>query len=194
MSANEAAIEAELQAKGKTAPRLTPAGIDAVIADERYHMFPGTTLTVCVLVLRNGFTVLGESAAASPENFDAEVGRKIARENARQKIWMLEGYLLRERLFETERQMAPPGTLVEVDPRKPLPEGSAALLPHIHRMQLEEHELAEKVFRLNRFILRSSIYEGLPQDEKDRMVRQLQAMVAYQTVLGERLAAAKAGG
>ena len=58
----------------------------------------------------------------------------------------------------------------------------------------EEHELAEKVFRLNRFILRSSIYEGLPQDEKDRMVRQLQAMVAYQTVLGERLAAAKAGG
>ncbi len=98
MSADEKAIEAEIQAKGKTAPRLTPDMIDAAIADEAYHVFEGTTLTVCALTLRNGFIVTGESAAASPENFDKEIGRKIARDNARNKIWAFEGYLLREKL------------------------------------------------------------------------------------------------
>ena len=66
-------------------------------------MFPGTTLTVCCLTLENGYTVTGESAAVSPENFDEEIGRKIARAEARDKIWALEGYLLRERLHEQER-------------------------------------------------------------------------------------------
>ena len=61
---------------------------------------PLDLLTFCVLVLRNGFTVTGESACASPENFDAEIGRTIARENAVNKIWMLEGYLLKQKLSE----------------------------------------------------------------------------------------------
>lgn len=95
---NEQQIEAEIQAKGKTAPRLTPDLIDAAIVSEQYHVFHGTTLTVCALTLRNGFIVTGESAAASPENFDQGIGRKIARENARNKIWAFEGYLLREKL------------------------------------------------------------------------------------------------
>ncbi len=55
-------------------------------------------LTFCVLVLKNGFTVTGESACASPENFDAEIGRKIARQNAVQKVWPLMGYELRSKL------------------------------------------------------------------------------------------------
>lgn len=92
-------IEQMIQAAGKTAPRLTPDDIDAAIVSEMYHVFPGTTLTVCALTLRNGYIVTGESAAAHPENFDAAIGRKIARDNARNKIWGLEGYLLRERLF-----------------------------------------------------------------------------------------------
>ena len=100
MSKDESAIEAEIQAKGLNAPRLNPAHIDTQIVAEDYHVFPGTTLTVCALTLRNGFHVTGESAAASPENFDVEIGRKIARDNARQKIWALEGYLLRARLAE----------------------------------------------------------------------------------------------
>ncbi|MBS1065944.1 Gp49 family protein [Gluconobacter kondonii] len=95
---NEQALESEIQGKGLNAPRLTPALIDRKIVDEQYHVFPGTTLTVCVLHLENGFTVTGESACASPENFDEEIGRKIARGNAREKIWQLEGYSLRERL------------------------------------------------------------------------------------------------
>lgn len=95
---DEDGIEAEIQEKGLTAPRLTPAMIDEVIVAEQYHVFPGTTLTVCCLTLRNGFCVTGESAAASAANFDAELGRRIARDAARNRIWALEGYLLRERL------------------------------------------------------------------------------------------------
>lgn len=97
---DEKNIETEIVRKGLDAPRLTPASIDATIVGEQYHVFPSTTLTVCCLHLKNGFTVTGESACASPENFDPEIGRKIARQNAREKIWGLEGYLLREKLHE----------------------------------------------------------------------------------------------
>ena len=98
MSKDEAQIEAEIQAKGLNAPRLTPDLIDAAIVSEQYHVFAGTTMTVCALTLRNGYIVTGESAAASPENFDQAIGRKIARQNAREKIWALEGYLLKQSL------------------------------------------------------------------------------------------------
>tara|TARA_R110001592_G_scaffold111372_6_gene308476 strand:- start:4137 stop:4511 length:375 start_codon:yes stop_codon:yes gene_type:complete len=122
MTINEAAIEKEIQDKGLNAPRLTPALIDSVIVGEYFftaeegvqnafgkqdeltrltgaHAELGL-LTFCVLVLKNGFTVTGESACASAENFNEEIGRKIARDNARNKIWLLEGYLLRQRLHE----------------------------------------------------------------------------------------------
>lgn len=114
------AIEQEIQAKGLTAPRVTPADIAAAIKSEHYftaaegalgayrmhndvHQVNAPSeslalLTFCVLVLHNGFTVTGESACASPENFDEAVGRKIAHANAINKIWPLLGYQLRERL------------------------------------------------------------------------------------------------
>lgn len=95
---NDEAIEKEIQAKGLTAPRVTPERLEEVIVAEDYYVFPGSQLTVCCLTLRNGFTVTGESACASPANFNAELGRKIARGHARDKIWALEGYLLREKL------------------------------------------------------------------------------------------------
>jgi hypothetical protein len=91
-------IEALIQMKGLTAPRITPEHLEAQIVAEQYHVFYGTTLTVCALVLKNGFVVTGESACASPENYDAELGRKIARDKAIDKIWPLEGYLLRSQL------------------------------------------------------------------------------------------------
>ncbi len=120
MSKDEQAIEAEIQAKGLNAPRLSPEKIDAVIAGEDYHVFPGTTLTVCCLKLRNGFTVTGESAAASPENFDVDLGKKIARSNARDKIWALEGYVLREKLVASVVGCAQ--TVAVVSPSPYLPE------------------------------------------------------------------------
>ena len=119
---NDQTIEQEIQAKGLTAPRVTPADIEANISgeyfftaadgvntviqadrcasDETIKNMRGALrlLTFCILVLRNGFTVTGESACASPENFDAEIGKKIARQNAVQKIWPLMGYALRNKL------------------------------------------------------------------------------------------------
>lgn len=114
---DDGAIEQEIKSKGLTAPRVTPADIEANIAGEFYFTaedgaFGGikppagsdivppalSLLTFCVLVLRNGFTVTGESACASPENFDADIGRKIARANAVQKVWPLMGYELRTKL------------------------------------------------------------------------------------------------
>ena len=115
---NDQQIEQEIEAKGLTAPRVTPEDIEANIASEHYftaedgvgRVNKGQTsnsgknpeslrlLTFCVLVLRNGFTVTGESACVSPENFDAELGRKIARQNAISKVWPLMGYALKERL------------------------------------------------------------------------------------------------
>ena len=95
---NDKQIEQEIVAKGLTAPRITPQRIEDVIVGAQYHVFEGTTLTVCCLHLENGFTVLGESACASPENFDAELGQKIAKDNAKNKIRALEGYALRNKL------------------------------------------------------------------------------------------------
>lgn len=90
-------IEREIQAKGLTAPRVTPAAVDAAIASEEYHVFAGR-LTVCVLTLANGFLVTGESSCVDAANFDADLGRKIARQKARDKIWELEGYRLRQQI------------------------------------------------------------------------------------------------
>lgn len=112
MTTNEQQIESEIQAKGLNAPRLNPQMIDDAIVSEQYHVFPGTTLTVCALTLRNGYLVTGESAAASPANFDQAIGRKIARENARNKIWGLEGYLLREKLWVREAYCDQPSVQV----------------------------------------------------------------------------------
>lgn len=119
---NDEHIEAEIQAKGKTSPRVTPYDIEKNITQEHYftakegalgHAYQQNKLlpplaeglalmTFCVLVLENGFTVTGESACASPENFDAEIGKKIARQNAIQKVWPLMGYELRSKLAVIE--------------------------------------------------------------------------------------------
>jgi hypothetical protein len=116
-------IESAIQAKGLNAPRVTPADVEAEIVSEHYFVASdalqqdravhvcadgwklGNTqlLTFCVLQLRNGFTVTGESACASPENFDAEIGQKIARQNAVAKVWPLLGFRLRDALSEIEQ-------------------------------------------------------------------------------------------
>ena len=96
---SEHEIEKEIQDKGLSAPRLTPADIDAAIVSESFTVLPSGKAMVCELILRNGFSVRGESACVSKENFNFEIGEKIAREDARNKVWMLEGYALQERLF-----------------------------------------------------------------------------------------------
>ncbi|NTF67704.1 hypothetical protein G6L81_07285 [Agrobacterium rhizogenes] len=97
---DETTIEQEIQAKGLTAPRLTPADIDRVIVGESFTILPSGKVMVCELTLENGFTVRGEAATVSKENFDPTIGAKISRDNARQKICELEGYMLQQQLFE----------------------------------------------------------------------------------------------
>lgn len=132
-------IENEIQAKGLTAPRITPDDIEANISAEFYftahegiegaaaknggYQAPhcirhddnvaethARLLTFCVLVLRNGFTVVGKSACASPENFDAELGRKIARQDAVDDVWTLMGYELRSKIAATTQK--PPAQVI----------------------------------------------------------------------------------
>lgn len=119
-------IQLEIEAKGLHAPRVTPADIEAEIASEHYFTaldgIAGaqgekfdryrnhaslSLLTFCVLVLKNGFTVTGESACASPANFDEEIGRKIARQHAVDKIWPLLGFSLRDAIHEGQTRRAP---------------------------------------------------------------------------------------
>lgn len=93
-------VEQEIQDKGLTAPRVTPDMVeDTIVAAEYLYPTIGDgTLTICVLLLSNGFTVTGESACVDPANFDADLGRRIAREDAKNTIWALEGYLLKSKL------------------------------------------------------------------------------------------------
>ena len=131
---DDSAIERDILAKGLTAPRVAPADLSDNIANVIYftadqgaygaaefsadsevpvsgiaYISPPALglLTFCVLVLRNGFTVTGESACASPENFDAEIGKKIAFENAKQKVWPLMGYALKQQLHDIQNAKAP---------------------------------------------------------------------------------------
>ena len=130
-------LEEEIVDKGLTAPRITPADVEANIVGE-YYFTAGQgvsgemqsrdeqpsqfcyessldLLTFCVLVTKNGFTVTGESACASPKNFDAELGRKIARDNAIDKLWPLMGYELKTKLHEEEAKNALVAALGEDD-------------------------------------------------------------------------------
>ena len=96
---NEAEVEKMIQEKGLNAPRLTPQMIEDTIVEEIYT-YPTGTLTHCTLVLVNKYTVTGESNCVSSENYNKEVGDKVARDNAKEEIWPLEGYLLKQKLYE----------------------------------------------------------------------------------------------
>lgn len=97
---NEQEIEKDIQAKSLNAPRLTPESIDAVIVSTTYTILPSGKVMICELTLANGFTVRGDAAVVSKENFNQEIGEKISFKNARDKIWELEGYLLQSKLKE----------------------------------------------------------------------------------------------
>ena len=171
--------ENAIQAAGAAiAPRVTPADIEAQI--DSYFYFtaaqaaqsidrvippnsPLHLLTFCVLVLKNGFTVTGESACASPENFNAEIGRRIARENAVAKIWPMMGYELRTKL-------------------------AAQPTSYQDRVRAEYDELNTKLSKLVAFFA-TDTFEALPKEEKDCLTAQHFAMCDYSNCLSERIQA-----
>jgi len=99
---NEAGVEELIQEKKLNAPRLRPEDIEAVIVMETYTKLPSGKCLICEMTLKNGFTVRGESACVSKENFDMDVGKMVSRDDAKSKIWQLEGYLLQQRLHDGE--------------------------------------------------------------------------------------------
>jgi hypothetical protein len=216
---NDQAIEQEIRAKGKTAPRVTPADIEANIASEHYFTaaegayeglesvyhegaakFPPppslALLTFCVLVLRNGFTVTGESACASPENFDAEIGRNIARQNAVQKIWPLMGYQLRDELHRkatNEQQwMQAHADMVRESGWTPGDgagqQAASTLQPHQQRVVDEHADLSSKIVKLEAFV-GTEMFKSLSEDEQERLRAQLVPMEGYRRILAMRIAA-----
>jgi len=85
-------------------PALTMADIDAVIVDESYQVLNGSLVTTCCLTLRNGTKVVGINyGSVSASNYCPEKGRQYAREHAIEQVWPLEGYLLRQRLYEQDQ-------------------------------------------------------------------------------------------
>jgi hypothetical protein len=191
----DTAIEQEIQAKGLTAPRVTPADIEANIASSFYFTAKQGAeanardngsyaagepaegvalglLTFCVLVLKNGFTVTGESACASPENFDAELGRKIARSNAIAKVWPLMGYALKEQLFQTQQPAQNPVELA-------IPQYQQSVIA-------EKAELDEKLSKLLAFF-GSEVFKTLPGQDQHLLQQQSVSMEHYSEILAMRI-------
>ena len=144
--------------------RVTLDALKANIVKEDFHVFPGSQLTVCVLTLQNGFTVTGESACADPAMFNAEIGQKIARENAERKIWPLMGYALKEEMM---REIA------STDFRE--------------RVKAEARQLQQNITKLDAFINGNVQFDRLSVDEQNDLLEQKVAMTEYYGVLMRRI-------
>lgn len=156
--------ENELE-KRAVAPRVTLEYLEAQIASEDYY-FHGT-LTFCVLTMKNGFLVTGESACADPANFQADIGKRLARQQAVNKIWPLLGYELRTKLTEQKAEPKPEGTWLD-------------------RLKVEEAELRQRVERLNEYLL-SKESKGISYVDRLDLRAQIFAMEAYHQILTARL-------
>ena len=143
--------------------RVTLDALKANIVKEEFHIFPGSQLTVCVLTLQNGFTVTGESACADPAMFNAEIGQKIARENAERKIWPLMGYALKEEMMRN----------ASTDFRE--------------RVKAEARQLQQNIAKLDAFINGNVQFGRLSVDERYDLLEQNVAMKGYYGVLMRRI-------
>ena len=143
--------------------RETLDALKANIVKEEFHIFPGSQLTVCVLTLQNGFTVTGESACADPAMFNAEIGQKIARENAERKIWPLMGYALKEEMMRN----------ASTDFRE--------------RVKAEARQLQQNIAKLDAFINGNVQFGRLSVDERYDLLEQNVAMKGYYGVLMRRI-------
>lgn len=163
---NEKEIEAEIKAAGLTAPRVTLEHIDSLIHTCTFTNLPDGRTIICQLTLENGFTVTGESACVSKENFNQRIGNNIAYDNARNKIWELEGYLLKQKLFEQSNKAS----------------------SYQERVRLEREELDGNVCKLAAFINLSPVFQSLQEAEQEAQREQLEAMYAYRNSLDKRIA------
>ena len=164
---NREQIEKNVQEKGLNAPRLTLEHIKSVVKKADYFVVESTCLTVCVLTLENGFNVTGTSACASPENFNKELGEDIAFKKAVEQIWELEGYLLKQRLYE-ERELAK----------------SYNAQTFIDRMRIEKQEIKTKINKLYGFLDNA---KDKTSESMFLLASQGKAMKEYHDILAKRI-------
>lgn len=159
-----------------TAPRVTAEALEANIK-ETYWIYPMDAviasggpaseslrpLTICVIVLNNGFTIIGQSACADPANYKKDVGDRLAREDAAKKIWAFMGYALREDLHR-----------------------SGATTFH-ERMVLEAKELEDKIGKARAFI-GGETYQTLSDEAQQLLCEQTYHMEATLEYLNKRIA------
>lgn len=162
---NDQQIEAEVQAKGLTAPRVRLADIEDAIEriDIVKHVSTsGQVLRWAVLNMRNGFAITGRpSCSVSPENDNEELGKKIATDNAISEAWALLGYELKSKLAATPKDFR-------------------------DRVRAESAELDDRIKKLAAFLPTDACH-ALPEEEQERLSSQLAAMQDYSNCLAERI-------
>lgn len=161
-----AVTEDELKSHQKNigGKRVTLDALKSNIKSEDYYIHPGSQLTICILTLMNGFTVTGESACADPSMFDEEIGRRIAKEKAQEKIWPLMGYALKQEIYLTQGE-----------------EGTFK-----GRVLREQTELSDRINKLHAFIYGSENFSRLSEARKKDLRQQLDAMGVYHGILVRR--------
>ena len=200
-------IQQMIDERASKAPRVTPDDVEAAIRHETYFtaaegvlgaycthndVYQGHTpsdisatahplLTICVLVLDNGFTVVGKSACASPENFDAEIGRQVARRNALNEVWSLLGFRLRDQLaVKGQNPLAP----VRVTPTE----------TWLDRLKDELRDHTERQTKLEAMCNDPERMKPLSLDARDDLFDQLSAMSVLQAILLRRVRRAEGEG
>lgn len=141
--------------------KLTPQALEAQIAKVDYQRF-GDTGTLCVITLVNGYTVTGESGCIDPAIFDEEMGKKVAYENAFNKLWQILGYGVKQKWYE------------------------ATQLTWLDRVRAELADLDEKRSKLDA-MLQKGKPEVISQEQWDLMQKQYDAMAEYSLILAERI-------
>ena len=143
-----------------TLPRVKPEDLEAQVKDVSF--FRDGTLTICVITTHNGFKLVGESACAHPDLYNEEIGKKLARAQALQKLWPLLGYQLRDQLFVRDE-----ATFVD-------------------RLKAEYEYVSDNVTKLRLFIT-SPKYLELEADVREDLKTQYEAMLPYMEILHKRL-------
>lgn len=177
MTENDKSTEEMIQAAGLTAPRLSPAIVQANIAHTeivKHITNGGQVLRWAIITTLSGFGVVGRpSVSVSPENDNEEIGIKVATENSTAEMWPLMGYELKQRLFEASN--APPA------PHSDKP-------AHQQRVIIERDELAAKITKLQAFLV-TPTYARLTDEEQGRLADQVAAMRSYCGILNARIEA-----
>ncbi|MFA7188521.1 MAG: Gp49 family protein [Sphaerochaetaceae bacterium] len=147
------------------ANKVVPQDLEDEIASEVYHVLPNTTTTVAMLTTKTGWDLTGISACVDPANFNEEVGRKWAREDALKKLWPLLGFRLKDKLHLLAQ--APVSTFAG-------------------RLMDEQRELAEKIEKLDVFC-KGAVFQGLSPIAQDNLTEQLVVMRHYNKILLNRI-------